>query len=145
MHACSITKSCPTLYNPTNCSPPGSSVQARTLEGAAISSSSGSTQPRDQTSISCVCCIGRWIFYHSATWEAAKKPARCLLFTRGKTASRRYHFIPTRLVITKKTITSASKNVGEGDGISLQYSCLENLMDKGAWQATVHGITKSWT
>ena len=33
MHACSITKSCPTLYNPTNCSPPGSSVQARTLEG----------------------------------------------------------------------------------------------------------------
>ena len=27
----------------------------------------------------------------------------------------------------------------------LQFSCLENPMDRGAWQATVHGITKSWT
>ena len=27
----------------------------------------------------------------------------------------------------------------------LQYSCLENLKDRGAWWATVHGITKSWT
>ena len=27
----------------------------------------------------------------------------------------------------------------------LQYSCLENPMDRGAWQATVHGISKSWT
>ena len=31
---------------------------------------------------------------------------------------------------------------GEGDGNSLQYSCLENFKDKGAWQATVHGVTK---
>ena len=30
-------------------------------------------------------------------------------------------------------ITSVSKNVGEGDGTPLQYSCLENLMDGGAW------------
>ena len=27
----------------------------------------------------------------------------------------------------------------------LQYSCLENSMDRGAWRATVHGVTKSWT
>ena len=27
----------------------------------------------------------------------------------------------------------------------LQYSCLNNLMDRGAWQATVHRVTKSWT
>ena len=32
---------------------------------------------------------------------------------------------------------------GEGNGNSLQYSCLENPMDRGAWQATVHGVTKS--
>ena len=32
-----------------------------------------------------------------------------------------------------------------GHGHLLQYSCLENLMDRGAWQATVHGITKSRT
>ena len=35
---------------------------------------------------------------------------------------------------------------GEGDGNLLQYSCLENLMDRGAWQATVHGVvTKTFT
>ena len=33
----------------------------------------------------------------------------------------------------------------EGMGNPLQYSCLENPMDRGAWQATVHGVTKSQT
>ena len=31
---------------------------------------------------------------------------------------------------------------GEGNGNPLQYSCLGNPMDRGAWQATVHGVTK---
>ena len=35
--------------------------------------------------------------------------------------------------------------VGEGDGTPLQYSCLENPMDGGAWQAAVHGVVKSQT
>ena len=40
-------------------------------ECIAISSSMGSSQPRDQTHISCIIsCIGRWILYHWATWEA---------------------------------------------------------------------------
>ena len=34
---------------------------------------------------------------------------------------------------------------GEGNGTPLQYSCLENPMDRGAWEAAVHGVTKSWT
>ena len=34
---------------------------------------------------------------------------------------------------------------GEGDGTPLQYSCLENPMDRGTWQAAVHGVAKSWT
>ena len=33
----------------------------------------------------------------------------------------------------------------EGNGNPLQYSCLENPMDGGAWLAAVHGVTKSWT
>jgi len=33
----------------------------------------------------------------------------------------------------------------EGNGYPLQYSCPENPMDRGAWQATVHRVTKSWT
>ena len=34
---------------------------------------------------------------------------------------------------------------GEGNGNRLQYSCLENSIDRGDWQAIVHGVTKSWT
>ena len=33
----------------------------------------------------------------------------------------------------------------EGNGMALQYSCLENPMDRGAWWAAVHGVAKSWT
>ena len=34
---------------------------------------------------------------------------------------------------------------GEGNGYALQYACLENPMDRGAWGAVVHRVTKSWT
>ena len=44
--------------------------QARILEWVAISSSRGTSQPRDQTHISCISCIGRWILYHWDTWKA---------------------------------------------------------------------------
>ena len=37
------------------------------------------------------------------------------------------------------------RSPGEGQGNPLQYSCLENPMDRGAWWATVHVVTKSWT
>ena len=36
------------------------------------------------------------------------------------------------------------KAIGEGNGTPLQYSCLENPMDRGAWLAAVHGVAKSW-
>ena len=42
-------------------------------------------------------------------------------------------------------IPGSGRSSGEGNGNPLQYSCLENSMDKGAWRATVHGITKSQT
>ena len=37
------------------------------------------------------------------------------------------------------------RSPGEGTGYPLQYSCLENLTDREAWQATVHGLAKNWT
>ena len=40
-------------------------------------------------------------------------------------------------------IPGSGKTPGEGNGNPLQYSCLGNLMNRGAWQATVHGVTKS--
>ena len=70
MHA----QSCPTLWDPTDCSPLGSSVcgvlQARILEWVAMPSSRGSSLPRNQTYIFWVSCIGRWVIYHHITWEA---------------------------------------------------------------------------
>ena len=35
------------------------------------------------------------------------------------------------------------RSLAEGNGNPLQYSCLENSMDRGAWQTTVHGVTKN--
>ena len=43
------------------------------------------------------------------------------------------------------SIPGLGRSPGEGHGHPLQYSCLENPMDRGAWQAMVHGVTKSWT
>ena len=43
------------------------------------------------------------------------------------------------------SIPGLGRSPGEGNGNSLQYSCLENSMDRGAWQTIVHGVTKSWT
>ena len=42
------------------------------------------------------------------------------------------------------SISGLGRSPGEGDN-PLQYFCLENPMDRGAWQAIVYGVTKSWT
>ena len=42
-------------------------------------------------------------------------------------------------------IPGLGRSPGGGHGNPLQYSCLENPMDRGAWQAAVHGVAKSWT
>ena len=43
------------------------------------------------------------------------------------------------------SIPGLRSSPGEENGNLLQYSCLENPMDRGAWWATVHGVAKSWT
>ena len=43
------------------------------------------------------------------------------------------------------SIPGSGRSPGEGNGKPLQYSCLGNPMDRAAWQATVHEVTKSWT
>ena len=42
------------------------------------------------------------------------------------------------------SIPGLGRSPGEGNGNPLQNSCLENLMERGAWCAAVHGVTKSW-
>ena len=67
---------CPTLCDPMDCSPPGSSVceisQAKILEWVAISSSRGSSWPRDLICILCFSSTGRQFLYHWATCKAQR-------------------------------------------------------------------------
>ena len=42
-------------------------------------------------------------------------------------------------------VGAPDSSFGKGNGNPLQYSCLENPMDRGAWWAIVHGVVKSWT
>ena len=71
MFVCSVVLLCPPLCNPMNYSPPGFSIhgisQARILDWVASSFLRGSSSSRDQTPVS---CIGSWVLYHWATWEA---------------------------------------------------------------------------
>ena len=89
---CVCMLSCIRLY-PIECSLPCSSVhgisQARILEWVAMSSSRGSSLPRDQIQVS---RIGRWVLYHWATWEASspimvlfKRKKKCLMWKRINT------------------------------------------------------------
>ena len=72
MYVCA--QSCSTPCDRMDCSPPASSVhgifQVRILEWVAISCSRGSSQPRDQTHVSCISCISRQILYHCTIQEA---------------------------------------------------------------------------
>ena len=40
------------------------------------------------------------------------------------------------------SVSGLGRSPGEGNGNPLQYSCLKNSMDRGAWQLTVHGVTR---
>ena len=89
-----MLQSCPTLCNPMDCSPPGSSVhgilQGRTLEWAATSSSRGSSPPRDRTHVSCGSCLaGRFFTVETpgnprCLGDACEEIQRFLLKARGK-------------------------------------------------------------
>ena len=68
----SESQSCLTLWDPMDCSPPGSSahgiLQVRILEWVAISSSRGSSQPRDQTQVSCIASRFLYHLSHFVSW-----------------------------------------------------------------------------
>ena len=198
LRASSVAQLCPTLCDPMDYSPSGSSVQAifqaRILQWVAISSSKGSSRPRDQTDVSWISCIGRQILYTAP----GGKPPFDIPFSRGSSrprdrtlvssiADRRFtiwatrealfwHYTPLNpilkllpwepsylaLIPTEDALWSVPSTVlpsqsndftltmsqsikyifywdvtpiynGEGNGTPLQYSCLENSMDGGAW------------
>ena len=111
------------LLYPVDHSPPGSSVhgilQARILEWLASPFSRRSSQPRDWIHVSYVSCISSWV----------GSDCKASAYNAGDLGS----------------IPGLWRSPGEGNGNPLQYSCLENPMDGGAWWSAVHGVTKSWT
>ena len=132
-------QSCPTVCDPINGSLPDSSIpgilQARILEWVAMLSSMGSSQSRDQTQVSCIAGkfftvwatretgIGSQILYHRGSRWFSGKESPC---NAGDTDS----------------VPGSGRSPGEGNDNPLQYSCQGNCMDRGAWQAIVHGVTK---
>ena len=89
---------------------------------------------------------GAW-FSNSVQWESQHLPHKVAVRTSGDTESA--HGLPrNRIVSYRLTILEIKVTVlmsGEDNGTPLQYSCLENPMDGGAWWAAVHGVAKSWT
>ena len=117
--------------------PSGSSVhgifQSRILGWVAISFSRGSSQTRDRTHVS---CIGRQIKNHG--WEWLRNNDEI-----GFPDDPLIRNPPVRVADTS-SIPGSGRPPREGSGNPLQYSCLENPMDKEAWRI-VQGVAKSQT
>ena len=108
---CSITQSCPTLCDLMDWSPPTRLLCPWNFPGRNTGvrchffSSRDSSQPRDQTWVSCISCIGRWILYHCATWAAQ---AQSILTHKEYTQEYR-HFQSYKAVLVIGAITSVNR------------------------------------
>ena len=113
---------CLTLGDPMDCSLSGSSIhglsQARVLEWVAIAFSNKTWNPFKRILDDCGS-------YGLHQWLSGKE-SNCNAEDPG-------------------SIPGSGRAPGGGHGNSFQYSCLGNSMDKGAWQAIVPGVAKSWT
>ena len=85
----------------------------------------------------CAQCVYEWIYIHISSFSP--QAHHCWLFNFA--ASHVYAFYKICFFGGHLWLRS----LGEGNGNPLQDSCLHNPMDRGAWQARVPGVTKSWT
>ena len=142
---------CLTRCNPMDCSLPGSSVhgifQTRILEWVVMPSSRVSSLPRDRARVS-------EVYLH---WQVDSLP----LVPPGKSLDilvLRCEYVLLQSFCGSSDSKESACNAGElgpipgsgrspeeGNSLPLQYSCLENPVDQGAWWATVHEVTKSLT
>ena len=74
-------------------------------------------------------------------WRRDRPPTLVFLGFLGRSASKESACNVGELGL----ISGLGRPPGEGKGYPLQYSGLENFMDRGAWQTTIHGVAKSWT
>ena len=129
-----VAQLCPTLCNPMDYSLPGSSVhgilQARISEGLPCLSpvnlpnlgieprSPGFTLPADSFKF-----YFYFLWFHGFLRSSVSKESACNAGDPG-------------------SVPGLGRSSGEGNGNSLQYSCLEDPMDKGAWKATVYAVAR---
>ena len=163
---CSVTQSCPTLCDcvdcPTlcdcvDCSPPGSSVhgmlQAKVLKWVAISSSRESSRPGSNS---------RLLHWQADSLSPSHRGSprmvanlkfvlKTLPYQKGRDFSYTTWLIirlPWWLKMAQGDpgwIPGSGRSPEEDNDNPLQYSCLENSVDRGTWRAIVHGVTKSQT
>ena len=117
------------LCDPMDCSPPGFSVHgifdARVLEWVAISFSRVHRVSQKQAWLKGLWAHTKWLRRASQVMLVVKKPPVSV----GD---------PGDLGL----IPGSGRSSGEGNGYALQYSCLENSMNRGVWWAIVHGVSK---
>ena len=132
---------CLTLFNPMDCSPPGSSVQgilhARILEWVAMPSPGKSSRPRDWTQVSYISSIGRQVLYRSPVSPALR--GRC--FITEPPWKPRNSFFP--LVITQKWEKWGVGWGGGGFPVLLKHSRKRNNGKLWALQGYIEGNMKN--
>ena len=146
-------QSCPTLWDPMDCSPPGSSVhgilQARILGVGYHFLLQGFFLTQGLNP--CLFSLLQWQAGSLQQYPLGSPCIHILSFFLDFLFHIGHHrvwvvflVLYCRFLLVIYFIHS-SVYIGEGNGIPLQYSCLENPMDEGAWGAAVHGVAKSWT
>ena len=133
--ACVLSHSVPQIFcNPMDWNLPGSSVlgtlQARTLKWVAMPSSRGSSPMGSN-----LCLL------HLLHWQVDSLPCSLIRCFPGRSDGKESACNAGDL----GSIPGSGRSPGEGNGYLLQYSCLENSANRGAWQTTVHGVPKSRT
>ena len=142
---CSVAQSCPSLCDPMDRSPPGSSVlgifQTRILEWIAISSSKGSSQPRVRNCVSHISYIGGRFF---TTFPLVYEISSCTtsLSKFGVIVFKILDILIDQSLGWEDPVPGSGGSPGEGSGNPLQYSCLGNPMDRGAWWSIDHRDSK---
>ena len=143
MYVVLVAQSCLNLHSPMNSKPPGSSVhgilQARTLECVSMPSSRASSQPWDQTQVSCM--AGRFLTIW-ATTEA---------FTHICTYTQIHTYVNYWDLWCPLQFQTRVRSLGREDLLEKEMATYSSTlawripMERGVWWATVHGVAKSWT
>ena len=131
--------------------------------GLSFPSPGGVSQPKDWTPVFCAAggllycgqILYRLSYQGNCVLEGKKLPQGGFIWKKRQLSGRTFASLVAQTVnnlpaiqvqsLGLGLIPGSGRSPGEGNGNPLQYSFLEDSMDRGAWQATALGVTKSWT